>query len=122
MLGDYISFNEGSLGVNNEARKHIITLFQDLITKKNYKEETLYLASSLADRHLVNLAVRNEPTPCLLKLTVVCTLIAAKLEQPVQPSYKRMISLVKTSWQFEVGIGDALKLEKRVLSLINFDL
>ena len=115
-------FNGGSLGVDNEARKHMITLFQDLVLSKNYKEETLYLAASIADRYLVNLAVRNEQSPCLLELTLVCTLIGAKLEQPLQPSFKRMISLVKTSWELEIDLKDVIQLENRVLNMINFDL
>ena len=80
------------------------------------------MATSIADRYLVNLAVRNLQSPCLLELTVVCTLLAAKLEQPLQPSFKRMISLVKVSWQLDIDLKDAIKLENRVLKMMNFDL
>jgi len=58
----------------------MITLLEDLNNQKSYKEETLYLAASLCDRYLVNLAVKNMPSPCLIKLAITCTLIAAKLE------------------------------------------
>ena len=57
MIGNYIQFKEESLGVNNETRKHLITLFEDLNTQKKYKEDTLYMATSISDRYLVNLAV-----------------------------------------------------------------
>lgn len=94
MIGNFIQFKEDVLGVNNETRKHLITLFEDLNAHKNYKEDTLFMATSIADRFLVNLAVRDEPSPCLIKLTVVCTLLAAKLEQPLQPSFNRMLRFV----------------------------
>lgn len=81
-IGDYVDWN-GPLQVSEEARRHMITLLEDLNRLKNYKEETLYLAASLCDRYLVNLAVKNQKAPCLIRLTVIATLMASKLEQPV---------------------------------------
>lgn len=69
------------------------------------------MATSIADRYLVNLAVTNTPPPCLILLTVVSTLVAAKLEQPLQPSFKRMLRLVDKSWQLTLDLKEALKLE-----------
>ena len=83
-IGDYIDFAEGCpMRVTDQARRYMITLIEDLNRLKGYKEETLYLAASLCDRYLVNLAVMNMEAPCLIKLAIICTLIAAKLEQPV---------------------------------------
>jgi len=79
-IGDFISFEKGKMQVSDLARRHMITLIEDLNRLKSYKEETLYLASSLADRFLVKLAVKNSKPPCLIKLSIICTLIAAKLE------------------------------------------
>ena len=76
----------------------MITLLEDLNRTKEYKEDTLYLAASLCDRFLVNLAVRHMKAPCLIKLSIISTLLAAKLEQPVQPSYNRMIRLITEEW------------------------
>ena len=59
-VGDYISFNNGAcLGVSTDSRTHFVTLLEDINMIKNYKEETLYSAVSIADRYLVNLVVRN---------------------------------------------------------------
>lgn len=58
-IGDYLEWTEGELNVSSQARRHMITLIEDLNRLKNYKEETLYTAASLADRFLVNLAVKN---------------------------------------------------------------
>ena len=57
-VGDYISFNGNFLGVSNDSRTHFVTLLEDIHMIKNYREETLYSAVSIADRYLVNLAVR----------------------------------------------------------------
>ena len=80
----------------------MVTLLEDLNRLKSYSEEQLYLATSLCDRYLVNLAVKDIKAPCLVKLAVVCTLISAKLEQPLHPSFNRMINLIKVEWNFNV--------------------
>lgn len=79
-IGDYIGFAKNKLEIQDQARRHMITLIEDLNNQKEYKEETLFLAASLADRYLVNLAVKGEKAPCLITLAVICTLMAAKLE------------------------------------------
>ena len=55
-------------------------LVEQLDRLKSYKEETFYLACSLADRYLVNVAVQRQRAPCLIRLAIVCTLMSAKLE------------------------------------------
>ena len=97
-IGDYIGFNSGEHGVSELARKHMITLMEDLNRMKDYKEDTLFLAASIADRYLVNLAVKQVAPPCLIRLAIICTLMAAKLEQPIQPSFNRMVKLVAEQW------------------------
>jgi hypothetical protein len=58
-------------------------LLESLHKEKEYKEETFYLAASLCDRYLATLSKMNCAAPCLIKLSIVATLLAAKLEQPV---------------------------------------
>jgi len=93
----------------------MITLMEDLNRLKAYKEETLYLAASLADRFLVNLAVKNLPAPCMIKLAVVASLMAAKLEQPVQPSYNRMVRFVATNWSVDLVKNELIDLERDII-------
>lgn len=100
-IGDYISLRESSLNVNDDTRRHMVTLLEALNLEKDYKEETLFLAASLADRYLVNLAIAHEQPPCLIKLAIICTLMSAKLEQPIQPNFKRMLRLCKTKWDVD---------------------
>lgn len=79
-IGDYIQFTNGNTGVTDLTRKHMVTLMEDLNRLKEYKEETLFLAASIADRFLVNQTVKKVAIPCLIKLSIICTLMAAKLE------------------------------------------
>ena len=79
-IGDYIQHNKGQLGVTNFAREQMVTLIESLWQKKQYRLETLYLAVSLSDRYLVNLAINNRAAPNLVTLAVVVVLIAAKIE------------------------------------------
>ena len=101
-VGDYMQFNDNQLGVGYEGREIMITLLEALNTQKKYKVETLYLALSLCDRYLVNLAIENVIAPSLITLAVVATLMAAKLEEPLQPNYGRMVRLVKSQWDVQI--------------------
>lgn len=62
---------------------------------KEYKVETFHLAVSVADRYLEALS-RQASTPKvnLVALATISLLIAAKLEQPISPSFSRMIALL----------------------------
>lgn len=57
-IGDYLGWQKGTLLISSQQRVHIITLITDLTRLKMYKEETMYLAASLADRYLVNLLLK----------------------------------------------------------------
>ena len=100
----------------------MVTLLEALITEKEYKEETLYLAVSLCDRYLVNLAIGKKMAPCLIMLAIIGTLMAAKLEQPIQPNFNRMIRLVKQKWDVDYYRDDLIDLETGIIRTLDFDL
>lgn len=62
------------------GRQQMIILIEELNQLKEYKIETLYLAVSIADRYLVNIAVQGKAAPNLISLAVVSILMAAKME------------------------------------------
>ena len=78
-IGNYVSMPDNSIKVTEEVRLYMITVIVEVHRLKNYKEETLYLACSLADRFLTNLMIFGQPSPCLIRLAFVCMLMAAKL-------------------------------------------
>jgi hypothetical protein len=82
----------------------MVSLIGEVHRIKEYREETFYLAVSLADRYLVYLLVSQSPIPCLVKLSLTCILMAAKLEQPISPSFNRMVKLALKEWNAEVEI------------------
>ena len=82
-IGDYINVPENSVRITEEVRLYMITVMVEVHRIKNYKEETLYLATSLADRYLALLTILQQPSPCLIRLAFVSILMAAKLEEPV---------------------------------------
>ena len=79
-IGDYLSNPKCSLKMTDYTRQQMVMLIEDLCALKQYKIETLYLAVSIADRYLVNIAVQCKEAPCLITLAVVSLLMAAKLE------------------------------------------
>ena len=58
-IGPYISTHGSSLSITTSQRKRMVILIEDLHRHKGYKIDTLFLAVSIADRYLVNLAVER---------------------------------------------------------------
>ena len=121
-IGDYTAHPNAPQELSEEARGHMVTLLEELNFLKRYKEETLYLALSIADRYLVRVTVAQTVPPCLITLAVVATLIAAKIEQPISPSFVRMTHLVKEEWGVEISKKELIDLEDRVLLTLDFEL
>eukprot|EP00353_Schmidingerella_taraikaensis_P006493 CAMPEP_0185583920 /NCGR_PEP_ID=MMETSP0434-20130131/28783_1 /TAXON_ID=626734 ORGANISM="Favella taraikaensis, Strain Fe Narragansett Bay" /NCGR_SAMPLE_ID=MMETSP0434 /ASSEMBLY_ACC=CAM_ASM_000379 /LENGTH=229 /DNA_ID=CAMNT_0028203333 /DNA_START=1181 /DNA_END=1870 /DNA_ORIENTATION=- len=48
--------------------------------------------------------------------------MAAKLEQPIQPNFNRMIRLVKQKWDVDYLRNDLIKLETHIIHTLDFDL
>ena len=100
----------------------MITVIVELHRLKAYKEETLYLACSIADRYLSTLTALQLQSPCLIRLAFVATLMAAKLEESVQPSFKRMVRLVYKEWNFHTTKEDLVALETSILHKLDWDI
>ena len=82
-IGDYVGIPNNSIKVTEEVRLYMITVIVEVHRLKSYKEETLYLACGIADRYLALLTILGQPSPCLIRLAFVCTLMAAKLDEPI---------------------------------------
>ena len=80
-VGEYPALQGNSIKVTEEIRLYMVTMIIELHRLKNYKEETLYLACSIADNYLAALIKLSRPSPCLIQLAIVSTLVAAKLEE-----------------------------------------
>lgn len=75
-------------------RSYAVQKIFDLHIKKEYKIETLFVAVSIFDRFLAAIGHWTFPRDQICLLATTSILMAAKLEQPISPSFLRMISLL----------------------------
>jgi len=121
-IGSYIGTHGQTLGITAAQRKRMVILIEDLHRHKGYKIDTLMLAVSVADRYLVNLAVEGQKAPCLVTLGVTCLLMAAKLEQPMHPSFNIMIRLLADTQKLYVTKQALICLEEKIIRALEFSL
>ena len=100
----------------------MVILIEDLHRHKGYKIDTLFLAVSIADRYLVNLAVEGQKAPCLVTLGVTCLLMAAKLEQPMHPSFNIMVRLLADTQRLFVTKQALIQLEEKIIRALEFSI
>ena len=111
-VGNYLK-QENSLKITAKERDTMITTIQYLHRKKEgYKQETMHLAGNIADRYLYSLALNGRRAPPMPVLATVAMLIAAKIEQPISPSFNRMIRLLPRNQQIQVEKEDLIDLEE----------
>ena len=79
-IGDYLSNVDSNQSFNYSERERLISIIQDLNKKKEYKQETLHLAGSIADRYLSIILPQGKQVPNFFKLAATVMLMAAKLE------------------------------------------
>lgn len=79
----------------------MVALISELHKKKMYRKETLFIALGLLDRFLSRLVYSNAEKRSidLVLLAAVCLLMAAKLNQPLSPSFYQMIRLLDEEYQ-----------------------
>jgi len=80
--------------ITNYDRSYGIQKIFDLHQKKEYKVETLFVAAGILDRYINMIGVLNFPKTLMVNLATISVLMSAKLEQPISPSFSRMINLL----------------------------
>ena len=55
-IGNYLQVPDCSLGITDFTRQQMVMLIEELVSLRNYKTDTLYVAVSLADKYLLILA------------------------------------------------------------------
>lgn len=81
--------------ITSQQRRGIVDLIEKLHKLQQYKPETLYLATSIADRYIINQAVTNNPGPDAVVLAVTAVMLAGKLEQEESPSFEVLSSFME---------------------------
>ena len=100
----------------------MIVLIMDLHQAKGYKPETMFLACSIADRFLASYMRRDVKEPNLVHLATIALLLAAKLEQPMFPSFERMINLIPTHQRQGMTQHTLVMLEEVILKELAFNM
>ena len=57
----------------------------------------------------------------MVKLATICTLMSAKLEQPISPSFNRMISLLEDDERARITKDDLIELEADIIRKLNME-
>lgn len=107
--------------VQNKARAQGIQKLFHLHEKKQYRLETLFTAASVFDRYLASVGHWTFPTEKIVTLATISMLLAAKLEQPVQPSFARMIIHLTEEEKKIVTKDELAKLEHDILTRLGFE-
>jgi len=108
-------------GMTELQRSFGIQKIFDLHQKKDYKEETLFIAASIFDRYINILGVSHFNKALVLHLATIAVLMSAKLEQPISPSFTRMINLLSPEEKKNVTKQSLIDLESDILVKLGFD-
>jgi hypothetical protein len=67
------------------------------------------------------IGVQNFPKSQMVALATICVLMSAKLEQPISPSFTRMINLLTDEEKKYVSKQSLIDLEALILIKLGFD-
>ena len=120
-VGNYLT-QTNKLAIKARDRDAMIMTIQYLHKKKaGYKPETMHLAGNIADRYLEHLAQSGGRAPSLAMLATTALLMAAKIEQPISPSFNRMINLLPSAERARINKSDLIDLEEKIVFALQFD-
>lgn len=121
-IGDYFEFGDENFGIKKDTRESMIKLMERLCDIKAYKEDTLYLSISLADRYLLYLAKANKPAPVLVSLGAITVFIAAKLNETPCPSLDLIIDIIRFKQKKPDWKQKLIDLEEKIIKALQFNL
>ena len=101
-------------------REQMFFVIEKIHEIKEYKIETMFAAMSIADRYLEKLALAQIKAPCLVTLGITSLLMAVKIEEPISPSFERMINLLKKYDITSISKQDLIDLEEQIIVKLDF--
>jgi hypothetical protein len=100
----------------------MVVVMEELIRLKNYQDKTFFCAAYIADSYIRSLSRTGQEPLCLMNLAACAVTMAAKLEEPAIPSFKRMVSLVEKECGVLVTVEDLTVLEEDIVRELDFNL
>mmetsp|Transcript_1643 Transcript_1643/g.2406 ORF Transcript_1643/g.2406 Transcript_1643/m.2406 type:complete len:140 (+) Transcript_1643:538-957(+) len=104
------------------GRRCLVHLIEHIHALKSYRELTLYLAVSIADRYLAEIAAKGVQAPKVVLLAAVSLLLAAKINESKLPNFNNMTILASEHLQTKIEIVELTRLERQILIELEFDL
>lgn len=108
--------------MNSSIRSYGIQKIYELHAEKEYRNETLFTACNIFDRYLGTVRPENFPNKHICRLSTISILLAAKMEESIQPSFDMMIDLLTEKEQQSLSQSKLKKLEKDILVRLGFNL
>ena len=96
-IGDYTqeTYGTGKPIISEAERRQNVVLVAHLHKRKNYRVETFHVAVSIMDRYFSKIIMEErrerERIPPQVSVVTASVLMAAKLQQPMSPSFNKMI-------------------------------
>ena len=116
VIGNYVPSDNKVLF---QYRFQLVRLILQLQRFKQYRQMTGFIAVSIADKFLHATLDRGMPSMSLLAATTV--LMAAKLEEHLQPNLDMMIDALASFKSTKVKAHHVKKLEIKILNELQFD-
>ena len=89
--------------------------------QKGYKPVSLFVAAGIFDHYIAMAGLEHFRNSNVLHLAVISVLMAAKLEQPISPSFNRMINLLPDDERAHVTKEQLITLEHDIIQKLGFD-
>ena len=121
VVGNYFT-GEDALSTSPEHRREMVNLIELLCHRKNYHDETSFLAVNIADRFLSAVAKRSAQTPSHVLLALTVTVLAAKITESSLPCYDYTVSMLPEFLRQKVNKDQFKILEGNILTLLEFSL
>jgi hypothetical protein len=81
----------------------------------------LFVAAGIFDHYITIVGLNVFVNSNVLHLAVTSVLMAAKLEQPISPSFNRMINLLPENERKHVSKAQLIELEQDIIRQLGFD-
>ena len=124
LMSNYLDALKGKTGdqvINAYDRSYGIQKIFDLHAKKDYKLESLFLAAGILDRYIYVVGPSNFQKSQMVCLATISVLLSAKIEQPISPSFTRMINLLGEEEKKYVSKKALIDLEANIIMTMGFD-
>lgn len=108
--------------ISEKHRSYGIQRILELVSLRKYKDETFFKAFGIFDRFIYHLGIERFNKNLLVALITTSIFLAAKIEEPFQPSIGNLIDCLTEREKKHISRDLVRALEEKVLVVLGFDL